>query len=141
MDRLVGQGNFAMRVAGRTGSDEIGLLNRAFNRMTAQIEQQTGDLVAANRQLENRRAFIEAVLESITAGIISTDREGRVLLMNSSAQTLLTSRAGPTPVGQALAQGLDAVGGPELRLLFTPFAIVLGVHGDGLEAVKALLQK
>ena len=104
MARLVGQGNFAMRVDGRTGSDEIGLLNRAFNRMTAQIEQQTGDLVAANRQLDNRRAFIEAVLESITAGIISTDREGRVLLMNSSAQTLLISQAGPTPVGQTLSE-------------------------------------
>lgn len=102
--RRVGEGNFSMRVEGRTGSDEIGLLNRAFNRMTAQIEQQTGDLVAANRQLDSRRAFIEAVLESITAGIISTDRKGRVLLMNSSAQTLLISQAGPTPVGQALAE-------------------------------------
>src|SRR5690606_16049289 len=91
-------------VEGRTGSDEIGLLNRAFNRMTSQIEQQTGDLVAANRQIDNRRAFIEAVLESITAGIISTDGEGRVLLMNSSAQTLLISRAGPTPVGEALKE-------------------------------------
>ena len=56
-----------------TGPDEIGLLNRAFNRMTAQIEQQTDALVGANRQLDERRAFIEAVLQSITAGIISVD--------------------------------------------------------------------
>ena len=33
--RKVGAGNFALRVEGRTGADEIGLLNRAFNRMTA----------------------------------------------------------------------------------------------------------
>ena len=95
--RKVGAGNFALRVEGRTGADEIGLLNRAFNRMTAQLEKQTAALVAANQQLGDRRAFIETVLESVTSGIITTDAEGRILLMNSSAQALLLD--GPdTPV-------------------------------------------
>lgn len=97
--RKVGQGNYAMRVEGRTGPDEIGLLNRAFNRMASQIERQTTALVSANRHIEERRAFMEAVLESITAGIISVDQDGAVLLMNSSAQKLLLDRAGPAPVG------------------------------------------
>jgi two-component system nitrogen regulation sensor histidine kinase NtrY len=66
--REVGAGNYALRVTGRTGPDEIGLLNRAFNRMTSQIERQTDALIGANRQLAERRAFIEAVLQSITAG-------------------------------------------------------------------------
>jgi two-component system nitrogen regulation sensor histidine kinase NtrY len=100
--REIGSGNYAMRVSGRTGTDEIGLLNRAFNSMTAQIERQTDALLGANRQLGERRAFIEAVLQSITAGIISVDRTGQVLLMNSSAQTLLLDKAGPTPVGLRL---------------------------------------
>lgn len=100
----VGEGNYSLRVAGRTGADEIGLLNRAFNRMTAQIERQTDDLVTANQQLDNRRAFIETVLESISAGIISTDQEGRVLLMNSSAQEVLHGSKGPVPVGQPLGE-------------------------------------
>jgi len=102
--RRVGSGNFAMRVEGRTGPDEIGLLNRAFNRMTGQLEQQTQALVGANRQLEERRAFIEAVLESVTAGIISLDGAGRVQLMNSTAQKLLLERSGPGPVGLSLEQ-------------------------------------
>ena len=102
--REVGQGNYSMRVEGRTGPDEIGLLNRAFNRMTAQIEQQTAELVGANEQIEQRRAFIEAVLESITAGIVSVDERGEVLLMNTSAQTLLLDRAGPAPVGLRLSE-------------------------------------
>ena len=101
--RQVGAGNYRLRVDGRTGADEIGLLNRAFNRMTAQIEQQTLALVGANEQLHERRAFIEAVLESVTAGIISLDDDGGVLLMNSSAQKLLHGRAGPAPVGEMLA--------------------------------------
>lgn len=95
----VGSGNFALRVEGRTGADEIGMLNRAFNRMTAQIERQTDDLVSANRQLDDRRAFIEAVLESVTAGIISIDGGGRVLLMNSSAQELLVDDEASARIG------------------------------------------
>jgi two-component system nitrogen regulation sensor histidine kinase NtrY len=97
--REVGAGNYALRVTGRTGPDEIGLLNRAFNRMTAQIERQTDALLGANRQLAERRAFIEAVLQSITAGIVSVDLDGRIVLMNNSAQQLLLDKAGPAPIG------------------------------------------
>ena len=100
--REIGSGNYAMRVTGRTGPDEIGLLNRAFNRMTAQIERQTDALIGANRQLAERRAFIEAVLQSITAGIISVDAQGKVQLMNNSAQELLLEGAEQTPVGVRL---------------------------------------
>ncbi|QZH76741.1 MAG: HAMP domain-containing protein [Erythrobacter sp.] len=108
----IGMGNYAMRVEGRTGQDEIGLLNRAFNRMTAQIERQTDALKGANHQLAERRAFIEAVLESITAGIVSLDGEGRILLINSSAQQLLLEKPDSAIVGQQLA---DVV--PELAKL------------------------
>lgn len=101
--RKVGQGNFSLRVEGRKGADEIGLLNRAFNRMTAQLEKQTDALVNANRQIDDRRAFTEAVLESVTAGIISVDADGRVLLMNGSAQALLASdKTNAELVGQPL---------------------------------------
>jgi len=100
--RAVASGNYALRVTGRTGSDEIGLLNRAFNRMTAQIERQTDALLGANRQLAERRAFIEAVLQSITAGIVSLDREGRVILMNASAEGLLLEPGAPSAVGAEL---------------------------------------
>ena len=89
--RKVGQGNFALHLEGRTGADEIGLLNRAFNRMTAQLDKQTQALVSANRQIDDRRAFMEAVLESVTAGVVSVDDENRVTLMNSSAQALLSA--------------------------------------------------
>ena len=87
--RKVGAGNFGMRVEGRTGADEIGLLNRAFNRMAAQLERQTDALVSANAELEDRRSFIEAVLESVSAGVITIDGDRRVLLMNAPAQNTL----------------------------------------------------
>ena len=95
--RKVGSGNFALRVEGRTGADEIGLLNRAFNRMTAQLERQTDALLAANDELEERRSFIEAVLESVSAGVISVDRDLNVLLMNAPAQAMLMESAEDHP--------------------------------------------
>jgi two-component system, NtrC family, nitrogen regulation sensor histidine kinase NtrY len=100
--REVGAGNFSMKVEGRTGTDEIGLLNRAFNRMTQQLDRQTQALVGANQQLDERRAFIEAVLESITAGIISTDTRGRILLINGPAKKMLLDQDAPVPIGKKL---------------------------------------
>lgn len=102
--RSVGAGNYALRVEGRQGTDEIGLLNRAFNRMTEQIDRQTRALVSANSQLDERRSFIEAVLESVTAGIVSVGADGTVLLMNSSAQKLLLERQGPGEAGMPLSE-------------------------------------
>ncbi|ABD26369.1 periplasmic sensor signal transduction histidine kinase [Novosphingobium aromaticivorans DSM 12444] len=101
--RTIGSGNFAMRVAQNSGTDEIGLLARAFNRMTQQLEGQTQALVSANAQLEVRRAFIEAVLESITAGIVSIGRDGAIQLINSSAQRLLLDTDAASPIGRALS--------------------------------------
>ena len=100
----VGAGNFALRVEGRTGADEIGLLNRAFNRMTAQLEAQTDDLMRANRELDERRAFIEAVLESMTAGIVSIDEDGTIQLMNTSARALLFDDASQDGRGRGFAE-------------------------------------
>jgi two-component system nitrogen regulation sensor histidine kinase NtrY len=82
-------GDRSARPPGLRVQDEIGILGRAFNRMTGRLEEQTGALVSANAQLDSRRAFIEAVLAGVTAGIISLDQERNVRLINSSAEALL----------------------------------------------------
>jgi two-component system nitrogen regulation sensor histidine kinase NtrY len=102
--RSVGSGNFAMRVAPVKNIDEVGMLTRAFNRMTAQLEGQTQALVNANAQLDVRRVFIETVLESITAGIVSVGPDGTIQLMNSSAQKLLLEDPGVSADGRTLAE-------------------------------------
>jgi two-component system nitrogen regulation sensor histidine kinase NtrY len=53
------------------------------------LQEQTGALMAANSQLDTRRAFIEAVLSSVTAGVIALDDNKRILLTNRSAEALL----------------------------------------------------
>ncbi len=84
-------GDFSARVPVRKGGeqDEVQTLATAFNRMTGRLEEQTTALVTANTQLETRRAFMEAVLTSVTAGVIAVDTKLRVLLLNRSAENLL----------------------------------------------------
>jgi two-component system nitrogen regulation sensor histidine kinase NtrY len=96
-------GDRSARLPGLQVQDEIGILGRAFNRMTGRLEQQTGALVSANAQLESRRAFIEAVLAGVTAGIISLDQERNVRLINSSAEALLKTDK-DRAVGRKLAE-------------------------------------
>lgn len=83
------QGDFSARVPVTESEDEIQTLASAFNRMSARLEEQTGAVLSANAQLEARRAFIEAVLSSVTAGIVAMDADNRILLMNRSAEALL----------------------------------------------------
>lgn len=108
--RKVGQGNFSLRVDGRTGADEIGLLNRAFNRMTAQLEKQRQALISANRQIDDRRAFMEAVLQSVTAGVISVDKDFRILLINDSAEALLADEGAGEIVGMTIDELAPEIG-------------------------------
>ena len=97
------EGDFSTRVPVADTDDEIHTLATAFNRMTGRLEEQTGALKAANTQLETRRAFIEAVLSSVTAGVIALDARNRILLINRSAEALL-QKAQEHLEGQALAR-------------------------------------
>jgi two-component system nitrogen regulation sensor histidine kinase NtrY len=82
-------GDFSARVPVGKTEDEVQTLATAFNRMTGRLEEQTNALRAANTQLDTRRAFIEAVLSSVTAGVVAVDGAVRIRLLNRSAETLL----------------------------------------------------
>ena len=84
------EGDFSARVPVTDDTeDEIQTLATAFNRMAGRLDEQTGALRSANTQLDARRAFMEAVLSSVTAGIIALDTGNRILLVNRSAESLL----------------------------------------------------
>jgi two-component system, NtrC family, nitrogen regulation sensor histidine kinase NtrY len=85
----VRSGDFSARIEEGQRDDELGILVRAFNRMTDQLEGQRGELVEANRQLDRRRRFTEAVLSGVSSGVIGVDRDGRVNLPNRAALQLL----------------------------------------------------
>lgn len=72
-------------------NDELGSLSRAFNRMTDQLSAQRSELVEANRQVDTRRRFIEAVLSGVSAGVVGLDGQARINFPNRSAVRLLGS--------------------------------------------------
>lgn len=100
--RRVEGGDLTARVAAPGADDEVGRLANAFNAMTDRLQQQTGALVAANDQLDSRRALIEAVMSGVTAGVVSISDDRTVRLINSSAATLLGTTE-PSAVGRPLA--------------------------------------
>ncbi|MDD3288300.1 MAG: PAS domain-containing sensor histidine kinase [Alphaproteobacteria bacterium] len=67
------------------GDDEIAMLGRSFNRMTDQLSSQRSELIEANRQLDLRRRFTEAVLSGVSAGVIGLNPESKINLINPSA--------------------------------------------------------
>ncbi len=72
----VSKGNLGFRVQ-VTAVDELSQLVRGFNRMT-------GDLEANRAEIESRRRFTEAILESIPTGVISVDANGAIQLVNKA---------------------------------------------------------
>ena len=84
----VRSGDLGARVA-EDAADEVGVLSRAFNRMTHQLSTQRDDLMGANRELDERRRFTETVLAGVSAGVIGLDRRGRIHLPNRSASELV----------------------------------------------------
>jgi two-component system nitrogen regulation sensor histidine kinase NtrY len=111
--RTAAGGDLSVRVTPPERDDEIAVLTRAFNRMTEQLEGQTGALVSVNEQLETRRSFIEAVLSGVSSAVVSVDAEHRILLANAAAEHLIGQSAGEL-TGQPLA---DVA--PELARLLT----------------------
>ena len=87
--RRVAGGDLSVRVSTSRSRDEVGVLSRAFNRMTERLGEQNKDLISSNDLLDRRRALIEAVLSGVTAGVISVTPERRIRVINRSASSLL----------------------------------------------------
>ena len=71
--------------------DEIGMLVRSFNKMTADLRAARDDLVRVNIDLDSRRKYIETVLKNVAAGVLALDPQGEITACNSSARKLLGS--------------------------------------------------
>ncbi|MBM4439095.1 MAG: PAS domain S-box protein [Candidatus Rokubacteria bacterium] len=89
--REVAAGNLRYKVQARA-DDELGVLVDSFNRMTDDLSESKRRLEAAyldlqdkHTELEERRHYIETVLEAITTGVVSFDPEGRVTTINRAA--------------------------------------------------------
>ena len=90
-----------------SSNDEIGLLVRSFNQMTHDLREALSGLEHSNAELERRRRYMEIVLRTVDAGVVSLDAEGRISTVNPSALRLLGVPPGASVVGRKLGEVLD----------------------------------
>jgi two-component system nitrogen regulation sensor histidine kinase NtrY len=99
----VASGNLSYRVT-TFADDELALLVARFNQMTAQLqenrrrlESNAAEVREKNLALEERRNYIETVLESLSTGVVSFDGQDRVTTINAAATAMLRLSELPKP--------------------------------------------
>ncbi len=114
--RAVAGGDLRQRPEARSG-DELGTLTRSFNAMTAQLAEARQQAEASRRALEASRAYLQSVLDNLTAGVLVLGEGLRLTLANPSATRVLRV-ALQGSIGQRIAE-------------------VQGLHGFAAEIDKA----
>jgi len=125
--REVTAGNFDVQVQ-EQAQDDLGILVRSFNLMTAQlrdsrrqIDEFTRSLQQAVQELERRRKLMEAILENIPTGVLSLDDSGEIVRLNPAAanifgETARTARTLEGLVGEEAARGVHQLMRRSLRM-------------------------
>ena len=93
--REIGAGHLDHRIEPET-RDEFGSMVEAFNTMAGELaasqrklDRSRVDLERKNVQLDDRRRYIETVLERIATGVVSIGADGRIETINGAALRLL----------------------------------------------------
>ena len=115
----IGAGHLDHRIEPET-RDEFGSLVEAFNTMAGELatsqrrlERSRVEMERKNSELDERRRYIETVLERIATGVVSIGPDGRISTMNSAA-------------GRLLAVGSGVVGAPADQLFSREDLLPLG---------------
>ncbi len=94
----VAAGNLEYRVHSRA-FDELESLVTSFNRMTGDLQENEKRIEAAqqnlrrtNVELDDRRRYIETILQTIATGVLSLDRNYRIRTINRAAIQMLRVR-------------------------------------------------
>jgi two-component system nitrogen regulation sensor histidine kinase NtrY len=110
--REIGAGHLDHRIEPET-RDEFGSLVEAFNSMAGglatsqrRLDRSRVDLERKNAELEERRRYIETVLQQIATGVVSIGPDGKVSTVNAAAVRLLDVEPGivGVPIEQVLAR-------------------------------------
>ncbi len=96
----VAAGNLEYRVHSRA-FDELANLVASFNQMTSDLQENERRIEAAqqklrqtNVELDDRRRYIETILETIATGVLSIDGDYRIRTINRAAMQMLQVKSG-----------------------------------------------
>jgi len=97
--RRVAEGDLSYSI-NPLGDDEFGSLVKSFNQMTKDLRTSRGQLELSARMLrhqnveiEEKRRFMEIVLKSVSAGVVTLDAKGIISTMNKSAEKMLNLKS------------------------------------------------
>ena len=97
--RRVADGELSFTI-GTVADDEIGSLVNSFNKMTKdlrssreQLELSARKLRDQNIEIEERRQYMEFVLKSVSAGVVTLEANGMISTINKSAEKMLGVKA------------------------------------------------
>jgi PAS domain S-box-containing protein len=141
----VSRGEFDHRVD-VLARDELGILVRSFNQMTAQLGQSrrqiddfTRSLQQAVEELERRRKVIEAILENIPTGVLSLDETGTLERANPAVARIFgeaarSARTLAELAGEEAARGLLSLMRKSLRMGAASKELEIALPGRVLHA-------
>ena len=84
----ISDGNFDAKVSESDQFDEIKILLTSYNKMITEIENKQNELIAKSNDDEEKRIFIEAILSLLTIGVLSLDRDFKIILHNKTVYNL-----------------------------------------------------
>jgi nitrogen fixation/metabolism regulation signal transduction histidine kinase len=144
----VARGDFSRRARVRS-ADEVGVLTKSFNSMTAQLDEARAAAEANRQQVENAKAHLENVLANLSAGVLTLDEQYRLQGANAGAAAILgedpgrclggplTGSLALDTIARAIAEGFavqDAAGAWQRQLELAPTGQTLLLRGSRLPA-------
>jgi two-component system nitrogen regulation sensor histidine kinase NtrY len=115
---IIAKGNFDINLEDR-GRDEINTLVQAFNSMARELQ-------VAKNEIEEKKRYLEVILNNVGTGIISTDKNGTILLINNAAQNILC-----LDQDQTEGASLKEIFGEEFKMHMRPFLKEAKEASDG----------
>jgi two-component system nitrogen regulation sensor histidine kinase NtrY len=107
---VVSTGNLQIQVPVRRSEGDLARLGETFNKMTQELRTQHEDIVRARDLIDSRRRFTEAVLAGASAGVIGVNADGRISILNRSAERLM-GRQESEVLGLPLSEIAPELGG------------------------------
>ena len=92
------------------GHDELGFLVRSFNDMTRKIAQVSHETQQSRQQVEEQRAYLEAVMGHLSSGVITLDQSRILRTANPAASHILGLDLNNAVIGSSLEDILESNG-------------------------------
>ncbi|MFB0521962.1 MAG: ATP-binding protein [Desulfatiglandales bacterium] len=128
----IASGDYSFRID-LESKDEIGVLVDSFNKMTKDLKEGkreldlvNRDLIKSNKESDQRRLYMETVLESVAAGVISADSQGVISTINKSAEKMLDISA-----KEIIGKNYRDVLGPKYRSIIRGFVADKNLFNKG----------